>query len=344
MDVKSAFLNGDLNEEVYVEQPTGFIKKGDEHKVLKLKKALYGLHQVPRAWNAKLNDTLLSLNFNRSPSEYAIYTKRKREAQLVVEVYVDDLVIISASSEDIKEFKREMADAFKMSDLGLLCYYLGIEVRQTARSITISQGAYAAKILERSGMAGYNPCQVPMATRLKLSKRSEEPPVDATSYRSIVGSLRYLVNTRPDLAFSVDYVSRFLEEPRKDHLAAVKQILRYVAGSKSWGLRYEIKKERVQLTGFSDSDFAGDVDARRSTTRVIFFLGSSPITWQSTKQKVVAQSSCEAEYIATANVACQGMWLTRVLAEAHSLSPSVPMLRVDNKSTIALLKNPILHG
>ena len=124
----------------------------------------------------------------------------------------------------------------------------------------------------------------------------------------------------------------------------MKQILRYVAGSKSWGLRYERKKERVQLTRFSDSDFAGDVDARRSTTGVIFFLGSSPITWQSTKQKVVAQSSCEAKYIAATNAACEGMWLARVLAEAHGSSPSVPTLMVDNKSAIALIKNPVLHG
>ena len=129
MDFKSEFLNGDLNKEVYVEQPASFIRKGDEHKVLRLKKALYSLHQASRAWNMKLNDILLSLNFKRSPSEYAIYTRRKREAQLVVGVYVDDLVIIGASSEDIKELKREMTDAFRMSDLGLLCYYVGIEVR-----------------------------------------------------------------------------------------------------------------------------------------------------------------------------------------------------------------------
>ncbi|CAA7399994.1 unnamed protein product [Spirodela intermedia] len=290
MDVKLAFLNGDLKEEVYVEQPAGFISTGNEHKVLKLKKALYGLHQAPRAWNAKLDETLLSFRFRRSPSEHAIYTKWNGEAQLVVGVYVDDLVIIGASCDDIKYFKKEMADVFKMSDLGLLRYYLGIE-------------------------------------------------------RSIVGSLRYLVNTRPDLAFAVGYVSRFLEEPRKDHLAAVKQILRYVAGTKSWGLRYERKKEKqVQLTGFSDSDFAGDVDARKSTTGVIFFLANSPITWQSMKQKVVAQSSCEAEYIAAANAACQGVWLARVLAEVHGSAPSVPMLKVDNKSAIALIKNSVLHG
>ncbi|CAA7404092.1 unnamed protein product [Spirodela intermedia] len=136
-----------------------------------------------------------------------------------------------------------MAHAFRMSDLGLLHYYLDIEVRQSAEGTLISQRAYATKILEKSGMAGCNLCQVPMAMRLKLSKRSTEPLVDATAYKSIVGSLRYVVNTRPDLAFAVGYVSRFLEEPRKDHLAAVKQILRYVAGTKSWGLRYERKKE-----------------------------------------------------------------------------------------------------
>ena len=206
MDVKSAFLNDDLKEEVYVEQLVGFISMGNEHKVFKLKKALYGLHQEPRALNAKLDDTLLSLRFKRSPSKHAIYTRQNGEAHLVVGVYVDDLVIISASCEDIELFKKEMAHVFRMSDLGLLRYYLGIEVMQTSGGITISQGAYAAKILERNGMAGCNPCQVPMATPMKLSKRSTELLVDATSYISIVGSLRYLVNTRPDLAFSVGYV------------------------------------------------------------------------------------------------------------------------------------------
>ncbi|CAA7391865.1 unnamed protein product [Spirodela intermedia] len=345
MDVKSAFWNGDLKEEVYVEQLAGFISTDNEHKVFKLKKALYGLHQAPRAWNAKLDETLLSFRFRRSPLEHAIYTKRNGEAQLVVGVYVDDLVIIGTSCDDIKQFKKEMADAFRMNDLGLLHYYLGIEVRQSAGGTSINQVAYAAKILERSGMAGCNPCQVLMATRMKLSKRSTEPLVDATAYRSIVRSLRYLVNTRLDLAFAVGYVSHFLEEPRKDHLAAVKQILRYVVGTKSWGLKYERKKEeQVQLTGFSDSDFAGDVDALKSTVEVIFFLANSPITWQLMKQKAVAQSSCEAEYIAATNAACQGVWLAQVLAEVHGSAPSVLMLRVDNKSAIALIKNPVLYG
>ena len=246
MDVKSAFLNGDLQEEVYVEQPVGFIVAGKEHQVLKLKKALYGLHQAPHAWNAKLDDTLLSLGFQRSPSEHAIYVRQRGDDQLTIGVYVDDLVITGSNTDDIKEFKKEMAAAFKMSDLGLLHYYLGIEVKQSAEGISLSQGAYARKILEKNGMATCNPCQVPMEARLKLSKFSTEPPVDATAYRSVVGSLRYLVNTRPDIAFAVGYVSRFLEDPRKDHLAAVKHILRYLAGTKTWGYGLSGGRKRKQ--------------------------------------------------------------------------------------------------
>jgi hypothetical protein len=236
MDVKSVFLNGDLQEEVYVEQPAGFIIAGKEHKVLKLKKALYGLHQAPRAWNTKLDDTLLSLGFWRTPSKHTIYIRQNGNVQLVVGVYVDDLIITGSDRDNIRSFKEEMAAAFKMSDLDLLHYYLGIKVKQSMSGILLSQGAYTMKILERSDMTGCNPCHVPMEARLKPSKQSTQPLVDAIAYRSIVGSLRYLVNTGPDFAFVVGYVSHFLVEPREDHLATVKKILRYVAGSCNWGL------------------------------------------------------------------------------------------------------------
>jgi hypothetical protein len=191
MDVKSAFLNGDLQEEIYVEQPAGFIVARKEHKVLKLRKALYRLHQAPHAWNAKLDDNV----------------------QLVVGVYVDDLIITGSDHDNIMSFKEEMAAAFKMSDLGLLHYYLSIEVKQSASGILFSQGAYAMKILESSDMTGCNSCHISMEARLKLSKQSTQPLVDATTYRSIVRSLRYLMNTRPNLAFAIVYVSHFLEEP-----------------------------------------------------------------------------------------------------------------------------------
>jgi hypothetical protein len=172
MDIKLAFLNGDLQEEVYVEQPAGFIVAGKEHKVLKLKKALYGLHQAPQAWNAKLDGTLLSLGFRRTPSEHTIYIRWNGNVQLVIGVYVDNLIITGSNCDNIRSFKEEMMAAFKMGDLGLLHYYLGIEVKQSASGISLSQGAYVMKILERSDMTECNPCYVPMEARLKLSKQS----------------------------------------------------------------------------------------------------------------------------------------------------------------------------
>jgi hypothetical protein len=327
------------------QQPAGFVVTGKEHKVLKLRKALYGLHQAPRAWNEKLDRTMKSLGFKKSSSESVIHLRRNSKSQLVVGVYVDDLIITGTNCEDIKLFKQEMATIFKMTDLGLLRYFLGIEVRQSKEGISLSRGAYAAQILERNGMKECNPCQTPMETRLKLSKMSTEPLVNATVYRSIVGSLRYLVNTRPDLAFAVGYVSRFLEEPHKDHMMVVKHILRYVKRTKNWGLWFGRKKgKEVGLIGYNDSDYAEDIDGRRSTTGVVFFLNNSPVTWTSMKQKVVAQSTCEAEYIGAANAACQALWLAQVLAEVQGVARKALMLKVDNKSAIALIKNPVLHG
>ncbi|CAM8989664.1 unnamed protein product [Rhodiola kirilowii] len=345
LDVKSAFLNGDLAEEVYVSQPPGFIVKGSEHKVLKLHKALYGLRQAPRAWNIKLDNTLLSLGFTKSPLEHAVYKKGRGASFLLVGVYVDDLVITGACEEESVKFKRQMTEIFKMNDLGLLSYYLGIAVHQTPGTISICQGAYAKKILEGCGMGDCNPTQAPMEARTKLSKKSSSPPVDKTLYRSIVRSLRYLTHTRPDLAYSVGIVSRYMEFPTTEHMAAVKHILRYVKGTLDLGCFYQKKKgeEELHLVGYSDSDMAGDVDDRKSTTGVAFFMGSSLISWMSQKQKVVALSSCEAEYIAAATAACQGVWLERLLGDLLSRSTSKVVLNIDNKSAISLCKNPVHH-
>ena len=343
MDVKSAFLNGDLLEEVFVQQPPGFVLAGHEHKVLRLVKALYGLRQAPRAWYAKLDAALTALGFRRSGSEYAVYLRGVGAHRLIVGVYVDDLVITGSSTVDIAQFKEEMKGTFQMSDLGLLHYYLGLEVAQTADGITVCQSAYAAKILDSAGMRGCNPCATPMEARLKLSKSSAAPAVDQTMYRSIVGSLRYLVNSRPDLAYSVGYISRFMEKPTTEHLAAVKRVLRYVAGTLNFGCQYKRKTGDLQLRAFSDSDHAGDVDTRKSTTGVFFFLGENLITWQSQKQKVVALSSCEAEYIAATTAVCQGVWLARLLAELRGEQTNTFQLMMDNQSAIMLSKNPVFH-
>ncbi|KAK3133758.1 hypothetical protein QOZ80_6AG0540590 [Eleusine coracana subsp. coracana] len=295
MDVKSAFLNGELAEEVFAQQRPGFIVDEKEHKELRLRKALSG------------------------------------RAPLIVGVYVDDLIITDGDKRDINAFKKEMTSLFRMSDLGLLSYYLGIEVKQGKDGIRLCQSAYVQKLLEKGGMADCKPAQSPMEDRLKLSKKSTTAAVDATRYRSLVGGLRYLVHTRPNLAFAVGYVSRFMEDPREDHLIAVKLILRYIAGTREYGIVYnkEGGEEELKLTGFSDSDMAGDIDDRKSTTGVLFCLGHSRISWQAQKQRVVALSTCEAEYIAAATAACQDVWLHRLLCELTGEELQAPSKHID---------------
>nr|AAP44677.1 putative gag-pol polyprotein [Oryza sativa Japonica Group] len=311
MDVKSAFLNGELTEEVYVVQPPGFVVEGHEHQVLKLDKALYGLRQAPRVWNAKLDTSLTSLGFRRCDFEHAVYAQGQGTHHLLVGVYVDDLIITGSDAVEIDRFKAEMMSLFRMSDLGLLCFYLGIEVKQVAGSTRLTQSAFARRILEKAGMQDCNACVTPMEQRLKLSKHSDAPLVDSTGYRSIVGSLRYLVHTRLDIAFAVGYVSRFMEAPTAEHEAAVKRILRYIAGTIDYGIIYRRSETPATLVGFSDADMAGDVDTRKRTSGVMFFLGSSP--------------------------------MAQLLGEINQAQPDVFKLMVDNKSAIALSKNPVFH-
>jgi hypothetical protein len=326
-----------------VQQPPGFdVGKGD--KVLRLRKALYGLKQAPRAWNAKLDRELIALGFVRSKMDHAVYRRSNRNSFLLVGVYVDDLIISGPDVRDINVFKNEMKKQFSMSDLGLLSYYLGIEVKQDAHGITLCQSSYAVKILEAAGMKDCNSCETPMECRLKLRKLKGEDPVKPTEYRSIIGSLRYIINTRPDLAYAVGVVSRYMEAPGKEHWAAVKHILRYLKGTIRYGCKYDKGAElKPILVGYSDSDFAGDVEDRKSTTGIGYFLGSSLVTWASQKQRIVALSSCEAEYVAAAAAACQGIWLNRLIADMLGTKEMTVKLFMDNQSAIALSKNPVHH-
>jgi len=343
MDVKSAFLNGELKEEVYVQQPPGFAIPGEESKVYRLHKALYGLKQAPRAWNAKLDSTLKEMGFKQSKHEAAIYRKGSEGSVLLVGVYVDDLIITGAVKDEVKAFKERMKSTFEMSDLGLLSFYLGIEVQQGKNGTTMRQTHYAKKILELGSMSDCNPAATPMEERLKLSKHSTAKEVNPTQYRRLVGSLRYLVHTRPDLAFSVGYVSRFLEKPTTEHQQAVKRVLRYLAGTLDYGLQFKRAPNSARFVGYCDSDLAGDIDSSKSTTGCLFFFGNSLVSWQSIKQRVVALSSCEAEYVAMTSAATQALWLSRLLADLLGRKVETVELRVDNKSAIALAKNPVFH-
>ena len=344
LDVKSAFLNGELLEEVYVMQPEGFEKKGEERKVYRLLKALYGLRQAPRAWNARLDKCLRDLGFRKCQHEQAVYTKCQNGNVVIIGVYVDDLLVAGSDQEEIELFKKKMNEQFEMNNLGLLSYYLGIEVHQGKACTTLKQSAYAKKILENAGMWKCNLTRSPMDQKLQLDKDEDGQPVNSTEYRSVVGSLRYLTHTRPDITFAVGVVSRFMERPTVKHQQAVKQILRYVKGTVNHGLAYARNGTKKVITGYTDSDLAGDVVDRRSTGGMCFYLNGSLISWASQKQRVIALSSCEAEYMAATTAACQSIWLRGLLGEISGQQVGAVVLCIDNKSAIELMKNPVLHG
>ncbi|GKA36699.1 ribonuclease H-like domain, reverse transcriptase, RNA-dependent DNA polymerase [Tanacetum coccineum] len=340
LDVKSAFLHGDLKEEVYVTQPEGFIQQGNSGKVYKLTKALYGLRQAPRAWNMKLDQTLKSLDFKKCNLEQAVYTKRSKTSTLIVGVYVDDLIITGTPRKEIDLFKSQMKDKFEMSDLGLLAYYLGIEVTQTGGEITIKQTGYINKILKETSMMESNDTKIPMDPGTKLVKAEDGNSVDATYYRSCIGSLRYLLHTRPDLSYSVGLLSRFMQDPKDHHLKAVKQVIRYIKGTKEHGIIYK-KEGGCRITGYSDSSYGINTDQGKGTTRIVFYFGESPITWCTQKQPTVALSSCESEFMAATGAACQALWLKWLLSEITGWEERKGSTKI---SAITLVRNPVFHG
>ncbi|KAE8697001.1 hypothetical protein F3Y22_tig00110637pilonHSYRG00668 [Hibiscus syriacus] len=261
MDVKSAFLNGVLEEEVYIQQPSGYEVKGHEDKVLKLKKALYGLKQAPRAWNSRIDKYFQENDFNKCPYKHALYIKIKDEDILIVCLYA---------------------------------YYLGIEVKQQNDGIFISQESYAKEILKKFKMENFG------------------------------------------------LVSRYMESPATTHFKAAKRILRYLKGTIDFGLFYSVSND-YKLVGYSDSDWGGDIDNRRSTTGFVFFMGDVAFTWMSKKQLIVTLSTCEAEYVAATSCVCHAIWLRNLLKEIGLIQEEPTKVCVDNKSAIALSKNPVFH-
>ncbi|KAG6535240.1 hypothetical protein ZIOFF_000205 [Zingiber officinale] len=247
-------------------------------------------------------------------------------------------------TEKINKFKQQMITEFEMSDLGLLSYYLGIEVEQQKSRISLRQSAYAKKILSQFKMADCNATKHPMEPKTQLHKDLEGTPVDATEYRRIVGCLRYLLHTRPDLSYSIGMASRYMERPTIMHHRVVKQILRYLKGTIYFGLVYIKGPQEIGIFGYSDSDLAGDLDGRKSTSGMTFYFNESLVSWNSQKQKTVTLSSCEAEFMAATTAACHALWLRSLASELTGVKPKPVTLFVDNKSAIALMKNPVFHG
>ncbi|CAL2260415.1 unnamed protein product [Prunus armeniaca] len=307
--IESAFFNGVLNEEVYLEQPHGYVKRGEEKKVFKLRKALHGLKQSPRAWYSCINSYFEKNGLQKCPYKHTLYIKNNSQGSfMIVSLYVDDLIFTGNNLDMLNEFKLSMMREFEMTDLGELHHFLGIEVNQSKKGIFISQESYAKEVLKKFRMENANPVSTPCVIGLKLSKDGEGKLVNSTMFRSLVGNLMYLTATRPDIMFSVSLVSRFMEKPYSNHWDVVKRILRYVKGTVDYGIFYEANIP-INLVGYTDSDLAGSVDDCKSTFGYVFNLGSGVFSWSSKKQPIVALSTTEAEYIAASYAGYQIMWL-----------------------------------
>lgn len=307
-----------------------------------MKKALYGLKQAPRAWNVRIDKYFQDKNFIKCPYEHALYIKAQSGDILIVCLYVDDLIFTGNNPSMFEEFKKDMSNEFEMTDMGLMAYYLGIEVKQEDKGIFITQEGYAKEVLKKFKMEDANPVGTPMECGSKLSKHEKGENMDPTLYKSLVGSLRYLTCTRPDILYVVGVVSRYMEAPTTTHFKAAKRILRYIKGTTNFGLHY-YSSNNYNIVGYSDSDWSGDLDDRKSTTGFVFFMGDTAFTWMSKKQPIVTLSTCEAEYVAATSCVCHAIWLRNLLKELKMPQEEPMEICVDNKSALALAKNPVFH-
>lgn len=342
LDVDTAFLNGELQEEVYMDQPIGFVQKDKENKVCLLRKSLYGLKQAPRAWNKKLDETLLKIGFMGTPSEPCVYTKLFGNEELVVlGVYVDDIIVFYRSDMTLDVILKDLQKYFGLKDLGNLKSYLGLQINCCDNYVNISQKTYILTLLKNFNMTNCKTAKTPLAHR-KLEKPSNGESIIAP-YQNLIGCLMYLaVNSRPDIAFAVSYLSQFNTCYGKEHWQAAKRILQYLKGTLEYSLTYR-KTGELDLHGFCDADWANCTFDRRSYTGYIFKLAGGPVAWEAKKQPTVALSSTEAEYMALTSACKEACYLRRFVSEITGKLSLVKILS-DSQSALNLVHNPVHHN
>ena len=343
MDVKSAFLNGELEEEIYMRVPPGH--NSPPGVVWKLNKALYGLKQASREWYKKLSTEIKSIGFRRSSVDHCVFYKNQDNDLLIIAVYVDDMMILSNKLNLVNETKRDLASRFEMTDLGEIHWILNMEVTRDRKNriIRLSQSQYIESILERHGMADCRPVSTPMEANLKLEKLVAAE-VDVHDYQSTTGSAMYgMIGTRPDLAHSVGALSRHTATPGQQHQTALKRVYRYLRGTSEYGITYDGKLSDPDPQVYCDADWANDPNDRKSISGYVVTMCGGAVSWSSKKQSVTALSSTEAEYIAAARAAQEASWLQSFLTEI-GCPPTKPIpFHVDNQSAIKLIKNPVTH-
>ena len=346
MDVKTAFLNGPIDTELFVQQPKGFEKLGKHGNQLvwKLNKSLYGLKQSGRIWNLMLHDYLTGNGFVQSLADSCVYVKQNKKSRVILLIWVDDIIIAATNEVVLAEVKNGLNTQFKMKDLGQLKSFLNIQFVFHDDCIEMHQQNYIDKLLQKFGMESCNPKRTPCDLSVNKLKISDSTPLDDSNlYRKIVGSLIYVMScTRPDICYSVTMLSQFLNNPTKAHLEWAKHVVRYLKGTKNQSLKF-MKSGGLNLIGYCDSDWA-NLEDRRSVTGYCFSLNNGQfICWKTRKQSNVALSTCEAEYVALASATQEAKFLQQLFADLTTGTTEMVKIFVDNQSAIALAQNPVNH-
>ncbi|CAL1351957.1 unnamed protein product [Linum trigynum] len=282
-DVNNAFLQGPLQEEVYMSQPPGFRDPKFPHHVCRLRRAIYGLRQAPRAWYEALSSFLLSCGFVKTASDASLFVYSHDGVLVYFLMYVDDLLLTGNNAAFLSAFQSKLSDRFSLKHLGHVHYFLGIEIIPNSAGFLLSQHKYVTDLLTRFQMHEAAPAPTPLASTARLTLADGSSPADATLYRQVLGALQYLVTTRPDIAFSVNKLSQYMHSPTSTHWQHVKRLLRYIAGTRTVGLQIRRQSLPLSLRIFSDSDWAGDVDDRTSTSGFLIYLGDTLLSWKSKK-------------------------------------------------------------
>ena len=342
VDIKTAYLNSDIEEDVYVQQPQGFVIKGKEDFVCKLDKAVYGLKQAARQWNLKLNDTMKQLHFKPSESEPCIFQSTK-DPNLMVGVYVDDLIVIGKENK-INDFKKKLASLLKITDKGRLhfCLNMQIDWNEEDNSVKISPKKFILKMLAKYGMNDCKPQESPVPTGTVFEKANELNAIEeVTEFQSIVGSMLYLANcTRPDILFGVAKLCQYISAPSSTHVEIAKRILAYLKGTVDYGLVFG--KSTMQCSVFADADFGNDTTEGKSMSGVMTFIGSNIIDWHCSKQSLVALSTCEAEIAAIVEATRSAIYYRELLNDlgmSHHISKQKIRIWNDNQSARSTLKD-----
>jgi hypothetical protein len=349
MDVKTAFLNGSLEEEVYMKQPEGFCSSEGENLVCKLNRSIYGLKQASRQWYLKFHEVITSFGFEENVMDQCIYQRVSGSHICFLVLYVDDILLATNDKGMLYEVKQFLSRNFDMKDMGEASYVIGIKIhRDRNRGILgLSQEAYINKVLERFNMKNCSPSVAPIVKgdKFELSQcpqnNFEREHMKNISYASAVGSLMYAqVCTRPDIAYAVGVLGRYQINPGVDHWRAAKKVMRYLQGTKNFMLMYK-RTDNLEVIGYSDSDYAGCIDTRKSTSGYVFMLASGVVSWRSAKQTLTATSTMEAEFVSCFEATSHGVWLKSFISGLRVVdSISKPLkMYCDNSAAVFMAKN-----